>query len=272
MARQTGERRKLSDAARAYLETYPEGSRATRAKALLREREPASPLPKSPPPGLARVFDLRSWSGEDSTRVVVDVERKVRIQYDRAYAPDRLWVDLVGTRLHPNLAERAFPVGDGLLEQVRIGQNRDDVVRVVLDFKDVGEHQVVFLEDPARLVIDVRGRSRPRPQIAAGPKAPEAASPDPVLRAPTRPIDGMVPAQPLPRRRRARSPSQASTASRPGRPLRVAPPRRPCRLLPSARSSPRLRRRRRRLRSRPPPIAPATTASPASSAWARAGS
>ena len=175
-------------------------------KTLLREREPASPLPKSPPPGLARVFDLRAWSGDASTRVVVDLERKVRIQYDRAFAPDRLWVDLVGTRLHPNLAERAFPVGDGLLAQVRIGQNRDDVVRVVLDFKDAAEHQVFFLENPARLVIDVRGHRRPRTQIAGGPTAPVASpehEPDPadespapeVLRAPTRPIDGMVASQ-----------------------------------------------------------------------------
>ena len=180
-------------------------------KTLLREREPASPLPKAPPPGLARVFDLRSWSGDASTRVVVDLERKVRIQYDRAFAPDRLWVDLVGTRLHPNLAKRAFPVGDGLLEQVRIGQNRDDVVRVVLDFKDVGEHQVFFLEDPARLVIDVRGRTpapaadrRRRPARARGlregaaRRRSEAPLPE-VLRAPTRPIDGMLAAAGAPR-------------------------------------------------------------------------
>jgi N-acetylmuramoyl-L-alanine amidase len=205
IARQTGERRRIAEAARAYLETYPEGSRASRVKRLLRQREPSSPLPKAPPPGLARVFDLRSWSGDASTRVVVDLERKVPIQYDRAFAPDRLWVDLVGTRLHPNLAGRAFPVGDGLLEQVRIARNRDDVVRVVLDFKDVGEHQVFFLEDPARLVIDVRSGARPRPQIAAGPGAPEVSQgssadtatppgkPPQLLRAPTRPIDGLVP-------------------------------------------------------------------------------
>jgi len=184
VTRQARDRRKLADAARAYLETYPEGSRAGKAKRLLREREPASPLPKLPPPGLARVFDLRAWSGEASTRVVVDLERTVRIQSDRAYAPDRLWVDLVGTRLHPNLARRAFPVGDGLLEQVRIAQNRDDVVRVVLDFGEVSGHQVFFLDDPARLVIDVRGRPRPRAQLAA-----EA---DSLLRVPTRPLDGMV--------------------------------------------------------------------------------
>jgi N-acetylmuramoyl-L-alanine amidase len=178
VARQGSDRRKLVETARAYLETYPEGSRATKAKALLREREPASPLPKTPPPGLARVFDLRAWSGDASTRVVVDVERKVEVRFDRAFGPDRLWVDLLGTRLHPNLATRTFPVGDGLLEQVRIAQNRDDAVRVVLDFKDVWEHQVFFLENPTRLVIDVKGRARATPQVATGPpRRPDAPAP-----------------------------------------------------------------------------------------------
>ena len=202
IARQEGDRRKLSETARAYLETYPEGQRATKVRALLKQREPASPLPKAPPPGLARVFDLRAWSGDASTRVVVDVERKVEIQSDRAYGPDRLWVDLVGTRLHPNLAKRTFPVGDGLLEQVRIAQNRDDVVRVVLDFKDVWEHQVFFLDNPTRLVIDVRGRARTAPQTATGPHRPDPAATPPadgsgaLQQAQTRRIDAMVPAQP----------------------------------------------------------------------------
>ncbi len=198
VARKGQDRRKVAETARAYLETYPEGRRAASAKRLLREREPASPLPRTPPPGLARVFDLRAWSGDASTRVVVDVERKVRIQFDRAYGPDRLWIDLIGTRLHPNLAQRSFPVSDGLLEQVRVGQNRDDVVRVVLDFKEVSEHQVFFLEDPARLVIDVRGRGATRGRVASGAApspspTPESGSPADVLRAPTRRVDAMVP-------------------------------------------------------------------------------
>jgi N-acetylmuramoyl-L-alanine amidase len=201
-----GDRRRLAEQARAYLEAYPEGSRAAKAKALLREREPASPLPKAPPPGLARVFDLRAWSGDASTRVVVDVERKVEVRFDRAYGPDRLWVDLLGTRLHPNLATRTFPVGDGLLEQVRIAQNRDDAVRVVLDFKDVWEHQVFFLENPTRLVIDVKGRAQARPQVATGaPRRPDAVVPPPptagtgaLEAAATRPLDGMLKAAPAP--------------------------------------------------------------------------
>ncbi len=182
VAREAADRRRLADSARAYLDTYPEGQRASQVKKLLREREPSTPLPSPPPPGLARVFELRAWSGDSSTRVVIDVERKVDLQSDRATNPDRLWVDLRGTRLHPNLARRVFPVGDGLLEQVRIAQNQDDVVRVVLDFKDVWEHQVFYLDNPTRLVIDVRGQVAPSPQVAQAPPS-----------IPTRRVNGMVP-------------------------------------------------------------------------------
>ncbi|HUL75923.1 MAG TPA: N-acetylmuramoyl-L-alanine amidase [Vicinamibacteria bacterium] len=192
LAREAGDRRRIADAARAYLDAYPEGERASRAKKLLREGEPASPLPSPPPRGLARVFDLRSWSGDSSTRVVIDLERKVKLESDRATNPDRLWVDLQGTRLHPNLARRVFPVGDGLLEQVRIAQNRDDVVRVVLDFKEVREHQIFYLDDPTRLVIDVQGEKPPAQRLAQAPPAPTGPAGAPVPALPTRRVDGMV--------------------------------------------------------------------------------
>ena len=188
LARDAGDRRKLADAARAYLDTYPEGKKVSRVRALMRQRSPASPLPTPPPPGLARVFDLRSWSGKSSTRIVLDLERKVETESDRAQNPDRLWVDLLGTRLHPNLARRVFPVGDGLLEQARIAPNRPDVVRVVLDFKDVFEHRLFYLDDPPRLVIDVRGRRESGPKMADTRPAEAGAEPQ----IPARPVDGLV--------------------------------------------------------------------------------
>ncbi|PYQ15488.1 MAG: hypothetical protein DMF79_19665, partial [Acidobacteria bacterium] len=176
MAQASTERRRLGDAGKAYLDAFPDAPRAREVKALLRRRAPTSPLPSPPPPGLVAVFDLRAWSGDSSTRVVLDLERKVKLSYDRIAGPDRLFVDLLGTRLHPNLKSRSFPVGDGLLEKIRIAQNKDDVVRVVLDFKDVKDHSVFFLEDPTRLVIDVRGTSRPRALIAEKGPSPPAAT------------------------------------------------------------------------------------------------
>jgi N-acetylmuramoyl-L-alanine amidase len=220
VAQESGDRKRLAEAGRAYLAACPDAERAAQIKALLRKKAPAqaASLPSPPPPGLAQVYDLRFWSGESSTRVVIDLEKKIPLRYDRIGDPDRLWVDLVGTRLHPNLTHRSFPVGDGLLEKVRIGQNKDDVVRVVLDFKDVKEHSVFYLEDPTRtrLVVDVRGTPRPGeggPRSTApaelsagsrgtGPAGPPASPAETIDRLPSRRITGML--EPLPGAARAR--------------------------------------------------------------------
>ena len=179
IARARSDRKRMTGAAEAYLQAFPDAPRARDVKALMKKgaRRAAvaeAPLPSPPPPGLAQVFNLRFWSGESSTRVVLDVEKEVRYRSDRIANPDRLWIDLEGTRLHPNLVHRSFPVGDGLLEQVRVGQNRDDVVRVVLDFKDVKDHSIFYLENPLRLVVDVRGNARP--MVASAEKAPPLSS------------------------------------------------------------------------------------------------
>jgi N-acetylmuramoyl-L-alanine amidase len=192
IAAESAERQRISEAANAYLDAFPEGARAKQVKSAVARRvpQPEAPLPTPPPPGLAQVYNLRFWSGESSTRIVLDVEKEVRLKYDRLQAPERLWIDLHGTRLHPNLKERTFPVGDGLLAQVRIGQNKDSVVRVVLDFKEVKEHSIFYLQDPVRLVIDVRGKQEPRvaaarptpelsPAVASPAGAPQPASASP---------------------------------------------------------------------------------------------
>jgi N-acetylmuramoyl-L-alanine amidase len=201
IAQESGDRKRISEAGRAYLDAFPDARRAAAVKTVLKRRVPEGPLPSPPPPGLAPVFDLRFWSGDEYTRVVIDLQRKVEIAYDRLTNPDRLFVDLQGTRLHPNLTSRTFPVGDGLLAQVRIGQNKADVVRVVLDFKEVYEHKVFYIEedDRARLVIDVRGLASSSradgKKIARAAPPPERAAPESVP-SPAVPEDGLPP--PLP--------------------------------------------------------------------------
>ena len=200
VAREAADRRRLADSARAYLDTYPEGQRASQVKALLREREPATPLPSPPPPGLARVFDLRAWSGDSSTRVVIDVERKVQLQSDRATNPDRLWVDLLGTRLHPNLARRVFPVGDGLLEQVRIAQNRTTSCGWCSTSRTSGSTRSSSSTTRPASSSTSAGRPAPSPQVAQAPPS-----------IPTRRVNGMVP-----------SDTTGDSTGRPAAPIAIA--------------------------------------------------
>jgi len=213
IARAGGDRKEIAAAAREYLDAFPDSPRAAEVKAAVKKggRAQEAALPTPPPRGLAQVFNLRFWSGASSTRVVLDVEKAVHYKYDRISNPDRLWVDLEGTRLHPNLLGKMFPVGDGLLEKIRIGQNKDTTVRVVLDFKDVKDHTIFYLENPTRLVVDVRGTAAPPATVIAG-RAPATvvatnASPEPFDLPPGRP------ASPAPTPRAAAGSRSAKFAS-----------------------------------------------------------
>src|SRR6185503_18136468 len=66
IAQSSGDRRRIADAGRRYLEAFPSGTRAVEVRAQLRQRAPAqaASLPQAPPPGLARVFNVRFWSGD----------------------------------------------------------------------------------------------------------------------------------------------------------------------------------------------------------------
>ena len=234
--RATRQRKRTEQAGRLYLDAYPRGSHASQVKSRLAQLRTAA-IPSPPPSGQALIFNLRSWSGTSSTRVVVDIERKVDFKYDRLSNPERLWIDLIGTRLHPNLANREYPVGDGLLDRVRVGPNRPGVTRIVLDYKNVKSHSIFYLPDPARLVIDVQGEKKPRTLVArnhasapvparARPPTAPSATPTP---APTPGwIPRLIPQRPQPSptpmpEQPARAPVRQADASAAPAPTAVAP-------------------------------------------------
>ncbi len=89
------------------------------------------------------ILDMRDQLAKAKREVAAAIadERKLRSQLDeevkhrqgRLTKPDRIYFDLLETRLSQDLAARTFPIGDGFLKQIRAGQNKPDVVRVVLD-------------------------------------------------------------------------------------------------------------------------------------------
>jgi N-acetylmuramoyl-L-alanine amidase len=103
------------------------------------------------------IRDIRHWSNPSYTRVVIDVDGEVQYRFGRLHNPDRLYVDLIGAQLAPKLQGRPLEVSDHILRGVRAAQNQSDVVRVVLDLKTLGDYQVFTMDDPYRLVIDIKG-------------------------------------------------------------------------------------------------------------------
>jgi N-acetylmuramoyl-L-alanine amidase len=116
------------------------------------------------PAGLGDVIDVRHWSYDDYTRVVVELDRPVRTEglvrlaADRgADRPERLFLDLDGIWVGRSYSE-GVAVGDGLLRAIRLGQNTLRRTRVVIDLERYSHHRILTLAHPHRLVVDVYGK------------------------------------------------------------------------------------------------------------------
>lgn len=110
----------------------------------------------------ARLVQIRYWSSDEYTRVVLDVDSDVSYSH-RLLNPDpdlgtphRLLIDLKKTVLGADTPTQ-LQVADGILRQVRSGQNQADVSRVVLDIQRLQDFRVFTLEGPFRIVVDVTG-------------------------------------------------------------------------------------------------------------------
>jgi len=136
----------------------------------------------------ARVLGIRHWSTPDYTRVAIDLEQGVKYQSQRIDNPDRVFFDLLNTKLDPKLA-KTFDVSDGLLKDIRMAQFAAGRTRVVLDLDESSAIQASLLSNPPRLIIDIRnpdarkvdsaddhGSDIHGPQLAAMPVVKPAAS------------------------------------------------------------------------------------------------
>ncbi|MGB5038056.1 MAG: tetratricopeptide repeat protein, partial [Blastocatellia bacterium] len=106
-------------------------------------------------PDGARVVNIRSFAGPDYARIVVDLSRPVtyREQRDGARVSYRLpGVELSGSLLGRRLAT----VRGSLLKQMRVEQLGDGVA-ITLDASSLESAAAFLLEDPNRLIIDLRG-------------------------------------------------------------------------------------------------------------------
>jgi N-acetylmuramoyl-L-alanine amidase len=106
----------------------------------------------------ALITGIRHWSTKSYTRVAIDLGDEVKYEAARVPNPDRIYFDLHGAKLSPELAGKTFDVtDDGFLKRIRAAQFSNDVIRVVLDVNDVTEYSAFLLPNPYRLIIDIHG-------------------------------------------------------------------------------------------------------------------
>ena len=116
----------------------------------------AMPEKQFAPQKVVAITGMRHWSNPTSTRIAIDLGGQVQYEAARVPNPDRIFFDLHGARLAPNLNGRQVEViDDGYLRRIRAAQFLPDVTRVVLDVTNVSQYSAFLLPNPWRLIIDI---------------------------------------------------------------------------------------------------------------------
>ena len=131
------------------------------APAQAQQQDAAVVTNDSQPHRLPRLTGIRHWSTGDYTRIAIDLEQEVKYQSGRVPHPDRIFFDLYGTKLAPELVGKSFEVDTGFLHKIRVAQYKVGLARVVLDVDDVAEYSAFLLPNPYRLIIDIHGKLPP---------------------------------------------------------------------------------------------------------------
>src|SRR6267378_2234933 len=108
---------------------------------------------------ISSVRRIRAAANGDSTRVTIDLEDSVQFVSGRITNPDRIFFDLHAARLTPEVARGNIRVDGRLLTAVRVAQNHNGVVRVVLDVNGVTDYAASLANNPPQLLIDLYGNS-----------------------------------------------------------------------------------------------------------------
>lgn len=115
---------------------------------------------------------VRTWPADEYTRVTLEMDSELKAEHFTLDGPDRLVVDIEGLTLNSTLNELVSKVraDDPYIGTVRVGQNRPNVVRLVLDLKQPVAPQIFTLkpigEYKYRLVLDLYPKVAQDPLLA----------------------------------------------------------------------------------------------------------
>ena len=107
------------------------------------------------------IVGVRVWPASDYSRVTIESDTALKTTHFVVDDPDRLVVDIEGLQLDAALRDLVAKIqpNDPYIRQVRVGQNRPNVVRIVLDLKGRVNPQVFNLVPAGdyryRLVFDL---------------------------------------------------------------------------------------------------------------------
>jgi GAF domain-containing protein len=126
--------------------------------------EPAPTIEVSAPPppqtvaiGPAILQGVKYNSQPDFTSIAIELSGPVRVRAEQLANPDRIYFDLAETRIAPEVTDalhaKIIPVGDRLVNRLRVTQKSEDAARVVIDLNRACEYTYLMSEAPPFLLL-----------------------------------------------------------------------------------------------------------------------
>ncbi|MGH9736897.1 MAG: N-acetylmuramoyl-L-alanine amidase [Candidatus Acidiferrales bacterium] len=134
--------------------------------------------PNRPQKPWAAVESVQAFNAADHTRIVVTLNDTVTFDSAHLPSPDRIYFDLHDARLSSRMHGRSADFQSGLLRSLRVGQNKPDVVRIVLDAVGTHDYSTALVGRPYRLVIDLRTAKQGVPSGTSQPTMSASNMPD----------------------------------------------------------------------------------------------
>jgi N-acetylmuramoyl-L-alanine amidase len=134
------------------------------------------------------VLAVRTWPASDYTRVTLELGTELKAEHFTLSNPHRMVVDIHGLQMSPSLEKlvRDVKPDDPYIESLRVGQNRPDVVRIVMDLKQAVAPQVFTLKPVGdyqyRLVLDIYPLVAQDPLMAFLKQQPALTGDDPLAK------------------------------------------------------------------------------------------
>ncbi len=112
---------------------------------------------------LKKVIDIQPITGEDYTRVIINVSGNFYYTTDILRGdkgkPPRIYIDIYPAILSSKIPKK-IDIKNSHLTRIRIGQFDKNTVRVVLDLTSLTSYKIFKLKDPYQLVLDLVGEHK----------------------------------------------------------------------------------------------------------------
>lgn len=152
--------------------------------------------PAAPATPVIRLTEIARSALPSGERLTIAMDSEPQFHEERIVNPERLFFDFRNTAAAESARPAIERLAGGVVRDVRLGKQPDNVTRLVVELEPGTRHSVFALYNPFRLVVDLERTAAPPAPAAATPNiapAAPAASPPTVTKPAPRPITDTVP-------------------------------------------------------------------------------